>query len=231
MSTTDGKVERIEQKGGVKIVTIGVKEKRGAKKKKTDKKAIDYSVPRAALLFVEVGDEVIAGQQLSEGHIDLQELLGYKGSKEVARYILNEVQKIYSAEGASINNKHIEVIVRQMFSRLRIKEAGDAQDFVVGEIIDKSKFLEINRELKRKGKQPARAQQLLLGITKVALSTESFLSASSFQDTARVLVQASLEGRVDSLRGLKENVIIGRLIPAGEMDKKSAGKDTKIDVR
>ena len=201
------------------------KEKRGAKKKKTDKKAIDYSVPRAALLFVEVGDKVTAGQQLSEGHIDLQELLGYKGSKEVTRYILNEVQKIYAAEGASINNKHIEVMVRQMFSRLRIKEAGDAQDFVVGEIIDKSKFLEINRGLKRKGKQPARAQQLLLGITKVALSTESFLSASSFQDTARVLVQASLEGRVDSLRGLKENVIIGRLIPAGEAEKKHAIKE------
>ena len=225
LSTTDGIVERIEQKGGVKIVTVNVKEKRGAKKKKTDKKAIDYSVPRAALLFVEVGDKVTAGQQLSEGHIDLQELLGYKGSKEVTRYILNEVQKIYAAEGASINNKHIEVMVRQMFSRLRIKEAGDAQDFVVGEIIDKSKFLEINRGLKRKGKQPARAQQLLLGITKVALSTESFLSASSFQDTARVLVQASLEGRVDSLRGLKENVIIGRLIPAGEAEKKHAIKE------
>ncbi|MBI4085178.1 MAG: DNA-directed RNA polymerase subunit beta' [Candidatus Liptonbacteria bacterium] len=215
LSSADGKVEKIEQKGALKIITIGVKEKRETKKKKANKKTMEYSVPRAALLFVEVGDDVVAGQQLSEGHIDLQELLEYKGSKEVVRYIINEVQKIYSAEGASINNKHIEVMVRQMFSRLRIKETGDAQELVVGEVIDKSKFLEINRELKRKGKQPARAQQLLLGITRVALSTESFLSAASFQDTARVLVQASLEGRVDSLRGLKENVIIGRLVPTG----------------
>ncbi|MEK7546901.1 MAG: DNA-directed RNA polymerase subunit beta' [Patescibacteria group bacterium] len=216
LASTDGKVEKIEQKGVVKIITVSVKEKRGAKKKKSDKKTIDYSVSRAALLFVEVGNEVVAGQQMSEGHIDLQELLEYKGSKEVIRYILNEVQKIYSAEGASINNKHIEIMARQMFSRLRIKETGDAQDLVVGEVVDKSKFLEINRELKRKGKQPARAQQLLLGITRVALSTESFLSAASFQDTSRVLVQASLEGRIDPLRGLKENVIIGRLIPTGE---------------
>jgi len=225
LSSVDGIVDKIEQKGALKVVTVLVKEKRGPKKKttgkkKADKTSIDYSVPRAALLFVEVGDEITAGQQISEGHIDLQELLEHKGSKEVIRYVVNEVQKIYAAEGASINNKHIEVIARQMFSKLRIKETGDSTDFVVGEVVDKSKFLEINRELKRKGKQPARAQQLLLGITRVALSTESFLSAASFQDTARVLVQASLEGRIDPLRGLKENVIIGRLIPAGDRDKK-----------
>ena len=131
------------------------------------------------------------------------------------RYIRNEVQKIYTAEGASINNKHIEVIVRQMFSRVRIKDPGDAIDLMMGEIVEKSKFLEVNRELKRQGRTLARADQLLLGVTRVALSTESFLSAASFQDTARVLVKASLEGKVDPLRGLKENVIIGRLIPAG----------------
>ncbi len=226
LSSVDGKVEKIEQKGALKVISVAPKEKRGAKKKKTDKKFVEYSVSRAALLFVNVGDEVTAGQQLSEGHVDLQELLEYKGSKEVVRYILNEVQKIYSAEGASINNKHIEVIIRQMFSRIRIKETGDASDFVIGEIVDKSKFLETNRELKRKGKQPARAQQLLLGITRVALSTESFLSAASFQDTSRVLVQASLEGRVDPLRGLKENVIIGRLVPTGETARKNVREES-----
>jgi DNA-directed RNA polymerase subunit beta' len=165
---------------------------------------------------VKVGDKVKAGDQLSEGHIDLKELLEHKGSLEVTRHIINEVQRIYSAEGASINNKHIEIIVKQMFSRVRIKDSGDAPDFVMGEIIEKSKFLEVNRQLKRDGRTPAKAQQLLLGITRVALSTESFLSAASFQDTARVLVKAAIEGKVDPLRGLKENVIIGRLIPAGE---------------
>ncbi len=230
LASVDGIVEKIEQKGALKIITITSREKRGVKKKKNDKKSVDYSVSRAALIFAEVGDEVVAGQQLSEGHIDLQELLEYKGSKEVARYIINEVQKIYSAEGASINNKHIEVMVRQMFSKLRIKETGDAHDFVIGEVIDKSRFLEINRELKRKGKQPARAQQLLLGITRVALSTESFLSAASFQDTSRVLVQASLEGRIDPLRGLKENVIIGRLIPTGDRSKKTETVSVQEEV-
>jgi len=157
------------------------------------------------------------GDQLSEGHLDLKELLEYKGADAVAKYLINEVQKIYAAEGASIHNKHIEIIVRQMFSRVKIKDAGDAPDFVMGEIIERSKFLEVNRDLKKQGRQPAKASQLLLGVTRVALSTESFLSAASFQDTARVLVKAAIEGRVDPLRGLKENVIIGRLIPAGEI--------------
>ncbi len=218
LASADGKVEKVEQKGPLKIIAVKAKEKRNSKKKTI--KTVEYAVPRSALVFVEVGNEVKVGQQLSEGHIDLRELLEYKGSKEVIRYILNEVQKIYSAEGASINNKHIEIIIRQIFSRLKIKDAGDAPDLVIGEIMDKSRFLEINRELKRHGKRPARAQELLLGITRVALSTESFLSAASFQDTSRVLVQASLEGRLDPLRGLKENVIIGRLVPGGGAPKR-----------
>ena len=221
--SVDGKIEKIDQKGALKIITVKAKEKKGAGRagKKKTQKAIEYMVPRSALLFVETGDAVEAGQQLSEGHLDLHELLGYKGSKEVIRYILNGVQKIYSAEGASINNKHIEIMIRQMFSRVKIKDGGDAPDLVMGETIDKSKFLEINRELKKQDKQPARAQQLLLGVTRVALSTDSFLSAASFQDTSRVLVQASLEGRIDPLRGLKENVIIGRLVPVGKNIKKA----------
>ena len=117
-------------------------------------------------------------------------------------------------EGASINDKHIEIIVRQMFSRIRIEEEGDT-DFVVGDVVERSKFLETNHQTRKLKGEPAKGQMLLMGITQVGLSTESFLSAASFQETSRVLVGASLSGKVDKLRGLKENVIIGRLIPAG----------------
>ena len=130
------------------------------------------------------------------------------------RYIVKEVQRIYSMEGAPIHDKHIEVIVKQMFSRVRIKDAGDT-DFASGEIIEKKDFRRANVKLVRQGKKPASAFQLLLGISRVALTTASFLSAASFQETARVLIDAAVRGRKDELKGLKENVIIGRLIPAG----------------
>ncbi|MBI2033915.1 MAG: DNA-directed RNA polymerase subunit beta' [Candidatus Liptonbacteria bacterium] len=216
LSQVNGVVEKIEEKGTLK--TIIVKAEDGKKKAYVkSKKDIEYSVPRSVLLSIKVGDKVERGDQLSEGNIDLRELLEFKGSREVERYIINEVQGIYISEGAMINDKHIEVIVRQMFSRVKVKATGDAPDLVMGEIIEKSKFLEINREIKKQGGEGARGEQILLGVTRVALSTESFLSAASFQDTSRVLVKAAIEGRVDPLRGLKENVIIGRLIPAGEI--------------
>ena len=171
-------------------------------------------MPRSAWIYVKVGDRVEKGTQLSEGPLDLRELFKLKGSRAVERYIMNEVQKIYLSEGASINNKHIEIIVKQMFARVKIAEPGDT-DFVRGDIIEKSVFLETNRKIKSSGGLPAKAQQILMGITKVALSTESFLSSASFQETARVLINAAVEAKTDRLRGLKENVIIGRLIPAG----------------
>ena len=161
-----------------------------------------------------MGDQIAKGDALSAGHIDLQELYQFKGEEAVQRYIINEIQKIYVLQGTNINDKHVEVIVRQMLARVRITDPGDS-DFVPGSIMEKSKFLKENQRLKFLSKQPARAQQLLMGITKVALSTESFLSSASFQETARVLINAAAEGRIDYLRGLKENVIIGRLIPAG----------------
>ena len=130
------------------------------------------------------------------------------------RYIIKEVQKIYSLQGAPIHDKHIEVIVRQMFSRIKIRTGGDTT-FTPGEIIDKLQFNRENRKVQKAGKRPATAYQILLGITRVALTTDSFLSAASFQETARVLINAAIEGKADQLRGLKENVIIGRLIPAG----------------
>jgi DNA-directed RNA polymerase beta' subunit len=216
LAQKDGVIEKIEDKGNFKIISLKVEASNSSGKgSKKAAKVLEYSVPRTAIIYVKGGDKVTAGTQLSEGHLDLRELMELRGVSEVVRYVVSEVRKIYAAEGATIADKHIEVIVRQMLSRVRIKDAGDAPDFVIGEIVERSKFLEVNRILKKQGRKPAKAQQLLLGITRVALSTESFLSAASFQDTARVLVKAAIEGRVDPLRGLKENVIIGRLIPAG----------------
>jgi DNA-directed RNA polymerase subunit beta' len=133
--------------------------------------------------------------------------------------MIKELQRVYCGQGVAIHDKHFEIIIRQMFSRVRIKEPGDSF-FTPGEIVEKSVFIEENRRLKKEGKKPAKAVQLLLGISRVALSTSSFLSAASFQETSRVLIKASLEGSEDKLRGLKENVILGKLIPAGTGFKK-----------
>ncbi|TSC67224.1 MAG: DNA-directed RNA polymerase subunit beta' [Parcubacteria group bacterium Gr01-1014_73] len=213
----DGFVEEIEEKGLAKIVKI----KSSGKKKG---KILEYAVPRSAQIYFKVNDEVKKGDQVCEGNVELKELFALKGSAAVQRYIINEVQKIYASEGTPISNKHIEIIIRKMFSRVEIKESGDTE-FVVGDIIDKSLFLEVNRRVKKAGGEPARARQLLRGITKVALSSESFLSAASFMETARVLVNSALEGKEDSLRGLKENVIIGRLIPVGTGFGKAGGRE------
>jgi DNA-directed RNA polymerase subunit beta' len=221
IAEADGEIVDIEDRETIRVISLKVTGELKTKRRKSIKtkknvKHIEYEVPRSALVLVKVGQKVAAGEQLSEGHVDLKELVKFRSSEEVMRHIIREVQKIYMAEGAAIHDKHIEVIVRQMFSRVRVTDSGDAVDLVMGEVIEKSRFLELNRALKKDGKRPAKSKQLLLGITRVALSTESFLSAASFQDTARVLVNAAIEGKVDTLRGLKENVIIGRLIPAGE---------------
>ncbi len=206
----DGVVESVNEKGTLKAVRLISENKKA--------KAQEISVSRGTVIFVKAGDKVKEGDQLSEGNMDIHELYERKGAMEVARYIVNEVQRIYLSEGAAINNKHIEVIVKQMVSRVRIRDAGDALDFVMGDIVEKSKFLDVNRAIKKEGGTPAKADEILLGITRVALSAESFLSAASFQDTSRVLVKAAIEAKLDPLRGLKENVIIGRLIPAGQYD-------------
>ena len=149
-----------------------------------------------------------------DGSINPHSILDILGPKELERYLVDEVQKVYRLQGVSINDKHIEVIVRQMMKKVKIEDAGDTS-FLVGENIDKLTFeRENNRVLKQKGK-PAQAQPILLGITKASLTTESFISAASFQETTRVLTEASINGAQDELRGLKENVIMGRLIPAG----------------
>ncbi|MBI4034152.1 MAG: DNA-directed RNA polymerase subunit beta' [Candidatus Brennerbacteria bacterium] len=208
----DGRVEAIEERGSTRIVKV--KEEKVNEKSKKKKALQEYLIPAAVNLLVKEGDEVKKGEPLNEGPMDLRELMSYQGIDDVKRYIVSEVQKIYIPEGTSINDKHIEIIVRQMLGRVLIKEAGDT-DFMVGDIVEKSKFKEVNRAMKRAGKVPAKGVQLIMGITRASLTTESFLSAASFQETSRVLVNAACEGRVDTLRGLKENVIIGKLIPVG----------------
>ncbi|MBI2099332.1 DNA-directed RNA polymerase subunit beta' [Candidatus Uhrbacteria bacterium] len=177
-------------------------------------KVKEFLIPPGYVLWVKPGDLVAPGTQLTEGDIDLQELYALSGKAAVKRYILREIQSIYSSQGQKLNDKHIEVIVKQMFSRVLVRDAGDT-NLLPSEIAEKAEF-EAENEMSRKGKKKeATADELLLGISRVALSTQSFLSAASFQETAKVLINAAVTGKVDRLEGLKENVIIGRLIPAG----------------
>ena len=160
------------------------------------------------------GDEVAAGDALVEGPKDPKELLEIKGIRETQQYLVEEVQKVYRDQGVSIHDKHIELIVRQMLRRVLVAEPGDAP-FLPGERVDSRIFAEVNRELVAEGKRPAEGRPELMGITKASLATDSWLSAASFQETTRVLTEAAIEGKSDQLFGLKENIIIGKLIPAG----------------
>lgn len=173
-----------------------------------------YEIPGFKQLTVKDGDKIIAGQRLTNGSINLHELMKLQGIEATQRYIMNEILRIFASQGQNIADKHLEVIVRQMFSRVQIEDAGDSE-FVTGDIVSKIGVLDKNEELAQQGKKLVEYNQLLLGITKSSLSTESFLSAASFQDTTRVLIAAATSGKVDYLRGLKENVILGRMIPVG----------------
>jgi len=177
-------------------------------------KDTEYVIPPGYTLYVKDGQEVTPGDALTEGDLDLQELYKYKGRDAVQTYLTNETQKIYSSQGQKLNDKHVEVIIKQMFSRVYVKDAGDTE-LLPGETVERAIFDEENKRVKELKKTPAEADELFLGITKVSLSTESFLSAASFQETAKVLINAAVSGKLDKLEGLKENVIIGRLIPAG----------------
>ena len=175
---------------------------------------VKVDIPGDAELLVKSGDHLEAGDRLTTGSLNLQDLLKYKGTEETARYIMNDVTAVYAAQGHEISAKHLEIIVRQMFSRVMIGEPGDSS-FVSGDIVSKAAITAENRRLEAAGKEPATYDSLLLGITKVSIWSDSFLSAASFQDTTRVLINAAINGRVDHLKGLKENVIIGRKIPVG----------------
>ena len=154
------------------------------------------------------------GDVICDGSPDSHDILRLKGVPELTRYIVNEVQEVYRLQGVKINDKHIETIVRQMLRKVEVSKSGDTR-FLAGEQIEKERLFEENDRMVKGGKEPATYQQLLLGITKASLATESFISAASFQETTRVLTEASVSGKRDELRGLKENVIVGRLIPAG----------------
>jgi DNA-directed RNA polymerase subunit beta' len=174
----------------------------------------DYLIPKGKHISVHEGDYVRAGEPLMDGSRNPHDILTVLGEKEVAKYLVNEVQQVYRLQGVKINDKHIEVIVRQMLKRVRITEPGDSE-FLMGEHVEKPIFEETNQKLVADGMRPAAAEPLLLGITKASLSTQSFISAASFQETTKVLTDAATAGKVDYLLGLKENVIMGRLIPAG----------------
>jgi DNA-directed RNA polymerase subunit beta' len=174
----------------------------------------EHLIPIGKHVIVFKGDFVKKGQQLTEGPIDPHEILEISGPQELQEHLVNEVQEVYRLQGVTINDKHIEIIVRQMLRKVRITEPGDTT-FLWGEQVDKIEFERENERVEKMGGKPAEAQPVLLGITKASLETESFLSAASFQDTTRVLTEAATMARVDYLRGFKENVIMGHIIPAG----------------
>jgi DNA-directed RNA polymerase subunit beta' len=173
----------------------------------------EYTIPSTASIWVQDGDEIKAGQQLTDGSINPHDILRILGKKAVQQYLVDEVQKVYRSQGVTINDKHIEVIVHQMLTKVRIDSAGDTE-LVPEELIDKFRYEDINAKVLAEGGEPATAHTVLLGITRASLITDSWLASASFQETTRVLTEAAIHGRVDKLIGLKENVIIGKLIPA-----------------
>jgi DNA-directed RNA polymerase subunit beta' len=174
----------------------------------------EHLIPMGKQIVVFKGDRVKKGQQLTEGPVIPQEILEVSGPQELEKYLVNEVQQVYRLQGVEINDKHIEIIVRQMLRKVKITNPGDT-DFLWGEQVTRQTFLKVNEMMMMEGRRPAEAQPALLGITKAALETDSFISAASFQDTTRVLTEAATMGKVDELRGFKENVILGHLIPGG----------------
>jgi DNA-directed RNA polymerase subunit beta' len=178
----------------------------------------EYLIPHGKHLNVHTGDRVVAGQQLIDGPIVPQDILRVSGEKRLQEYLLSEVQDVYRLQGVRINDKHIEIMIRQMLKKIKIDNPGDTK-FLTSEDVDKTKFQEENERVLKEGGEPASAKPILLGITKASLGTDSFIAAAAFQQTTRVLSEAAISGRVDDLRGLKENVIIGHLIPAGTGSK------------
>ena len=203
VSEIDGIVEFRGSQKGSRVIVI-----RGADETK------EYHIPKGKHVTVHDGDWVKAGEPLVDGSINPHSILDILGPTELQRYLVDEIQKVYRLQGVSIHDKHIEVIVRQMMKKVRIEDPGDTS-FLMGEEVDRFTFMEENEKVKAQGKEPAKGKALLLGITKASLSTESWVSAASFQETTRVLTDAAIEGKIDELRGLKENVIMGRIIPAG----------------
>jgi DNA-directed RNA polymerase subunit beta' len=174
----------------------------------------EYSLPRGVHINVQEGERVKAGEPLMDGPRNPHDILDVLGEKELQKYLVNEIQEVYRLQGVNINDKHLEVISRQMMRWVKVEDIGDTE-FLPEEVVDKFKFRAENQKVIDSGGHPAQGKAVLLGITKASLSTDSFISAASFQETTRVLTEAAINGKVDNLRGLKENVIMGRLVPAG----------------
>ncbi|MBX4216248.1 DNA-directed RNA polymerase subunit beta', partial [Candidatus Parcubacteria bacterium] len=211
VSHGSGVVMGIKDNGKEKIMTVLEDLEEG---KKGTKKEVEYEVAFRRTPLVKTGDTVKRGQLLTDGSADIGEVFKFGGKEATEEYIIQEINKVYELQGASISRKHIEVIIKQMFSRRKVKAAGDTR-FTGGEVIENVEFQLENERVKADGKEPAKAETLILGISEVSLSAKSWLSAASFQNTTRVLIANAVKGGVDPIRGLKENVIIGRLIPAG----------------
>ncbi len=194
------------------------KETKGKHKVKiiaTTGEEIDMAIPKDKNILVNDGEYVERGQMIVDGPVDPRELLEMKGIEELSKYIAHEVQEVYRLQGVKISDKHIETVVRQMLRRVEVVDAGDSNIFLEGEQVERAAVLDENDMLESDNKRPVQYKNVLLGITRASLNTDSFISAASFQETTRVLTEASVAGRIDNLRGLKENVIMGRLIPAG----------------
>ena len=213
IARVDGVIAEIVKDGQESVITI-VPDKRSDKKGKSAKKETEYRVHPLRIIFVKEGQNVAKGDFLTDGSADLEELFSLGGKERAQEYVINEITRIYELQGVSTARKHLEIIVKQMFSRVAVTYSGDT-DASVGDIIADFEFERMNKKAKENDKEPARSKPLLLGITEVSLTRASFLSAISFQNTPRKLAEAAVAGSVDRLVGLKENVIIGRLIPAG----------------
>ncbi|MCI0597617.1 DNA-directed RNA polymerase subunit beta', partial [Candidatus Parcubacteria bacterium] len=219
ISKTDGLVVEIKEEGREKVIVVAPEAGQTAKKSRkkgavSDGSSIEYIVTYPRMPLIKTGDKVAKGQLLTDGSADLEELFEYAGRATVQEYIIAETSKIYELQGASVSRKHLEVIVKQMFSRMKVVTPGDS-DYSVGDIIEDWEFNEIVKEMEAQGKISPEARETVFGIKESALSRRSFLSAASFEQTTKVLITAALKGSIDTLRGLKENVILGRLIPSG----------------
>jgi DNA-directed RNA polymerase subunit beta' len=212
ISKTDGVVTEIRTEGREKVIVVAPVAGSKHATKKNDN--IEYGVHFRRVALVSVGEEVKQGQLLTDGSAHLPDLFKYAGQELTQEYIINETNKIYELQGVTISRKHIELIVKQMFSRVKITSSGDSH-YTTGDTVEEWDFVETNRKIKEEGKEQAKADKLILGITETSLTRKSFLSAASFQNTTRVLINAAVRGSQDKLTGLMENVIIGRLIPAG----------------
>ena len=188
-----------------------------------------YPVSRDTRVKVQEGQIVVKGEEITEGSENPHDIVRILGVRAVQDYLIQEVQRVYRLQGVEINDKHIEVIVRQMLKKIRIENNGDSE-FLPGTLVDNLDYEEMNEQLEEEGKEPAEGKQVLLGITKASLATNSFLSAASFQETTKVLTEAAIKGKIDPLIGLKENVIIGKLIPAGTGMKRYRNIKLNTDV-